>query len=160
MSEPLLSYFAAEKSEALLFMAVGVAAVAVSAWLLAGRNAYRGMAYPLLVIAAIQLVVGATVYFRTDRQVATLQAQLQQVPAAFRVEETARMTKVMANFRVYKWIEIALLATGLALAFARRRQPLWHAVGLGLLLQSALMLVADLIAEARAVEYLKFLAAG
>lgn len=158
MEEPLLAYFAAEKQESLLFMLVGVVAVAASAWLLVTGSHYKGMAYPLIAVAAIQMVVGSTVYFRTDNQVAALQAQYQQTPAMFKAEETKRMDVVVKNFKVYKWIEIALLAAGLLLVFIFRGHELWHAVGLGLGIQSALMLAADLVAEHRADEYLKFVA--
>lgn len=156
MEQHLLPYFAAEKQEAVLFMLVGVAAIAVAVMLLARRHRYRGMAYPLVGIALIQLTVGATVYFRTDEQVAALQAQYRQDPAAFKADETRRMETVVRNFDAYKVIEIALLVAGLAMALGLRRRELWHAVGVGLALQSALMLMLDLFAEKRADEYLKF----
>lgn len=54
MEEHLIPYFAAEKQEALLFMLVGAAAVAVSIWLLMTGSAYKGMAYPLLAVAVPQ----------------------------------------------------------------------------------------------------------
>jgi hypothetical protein len=154
--DPLVGYFAAEKSEAGLFMAVGIAAVAASAWLWLGGSAYKAMAYPLIAIAAIQLVVGATVFFRTDAQVAALQAQYGADRAAFKAAETPRMEAVVRNFRLYKGIEIALLATGILLTFLLRHSDAWYAVGIGLIIQSSLMLVLDLFAERRADEYLRF----
>lgn len=158
MEEHLLPYFAAEKQESLLFMLVGAAAVAVSVWLFVTGSRYKGMAYPLVAVAAIQFVVGGTVYFRTDRQVSELQVQFQHAPAAFKAEETKRMAVVVKNFKIYKWIEIALLAAGIALVLALRGNDLWYAVGIGLIIQSALMLVLDLFAEKRAEEYLSFIA--
>lgn len=50
----------------------------------------------------------------------------------------------------------AVLLAGLALAIGLRRRELWRAVGVGLALQAALMLVLDLFAEKRADEYVKF----
>lgn len=158
MEEHLIPYFAAEKSEALLFMAVGVAAIAVSGWLWLSRSRWKAMALPLVVIAAIQLTVGGTVYFRTDAQVAALQAQLAADRSAFKQAETVRMDVVVKNFKIYKAIEIALLLAGLALVALMRSRQTLLAVGAGLALQSALMLVLDLFAEARADEYLKFVA--
>ncbi len=158
MEEHLIPYFTAEKSEALLFMLVGAAAVAASIFLLITGSTYKGMAYPLIAVAAIQFVVGGTVYFRTDTQVAALQARFQQAPAAFKAEETQRMDVVVKNFRIYKWIEILLLASGIALTFMLRDKDLWYAVGIGLIVQSSLMLVLDLFAEKRADEYLAFIA--
>jgi hypothetical protein len=157
MEEHLIPYFAAEKQESLLFMLAGVAAVGVSIWLFVTGSRYKGMAYPLIAVAAIQFVVGGTVYFRTDSQVAALQARFQQAPAEFKAEETQRMDVVVKNFKIYKWIEIALLAAGIALAFALRGKDLWYAVGLGLIIQSSLMLVLDLFAEKRAGDYLRFI---
>ena len=68
------------------------------------------------------------------------------------------MRKVMANFTVYKAIEIGLILGGilLALGFAHGRGL--HAAGIGCLLQGSLMLVLDLFAEGRGTEYLASLA--
>jgi len=156
MDEHLAPYFTAEKREALLFMLVGVAALAVSAWLFVSGDRYRGMMYPLAAIAAIQIVVGSTVSFRTDAQLLALKVQYQDAPAAFKADETQRMDTVVKNFRIYKWIEILLLTTGIVLTFALRRSDLWYAVGIGLIIQASLMLVLDLFAERRADEYLRF----
>lgn len=159
MEQHLIPYFAAEKQEALLFMLVGIAALAAAAWLFKAGGACRGMLYPLTAIALIQLTVGGTVYFRTDAQVAALKAQYETAPVAFQLEETARMDKVVKNFVVYRWIEIGLLVAGVLLIVGLRRSALWHAVGIGLALQSALMLVLDYFAEKRAHEYLDFVTA-
>jgi hypothetical protein len=66
------------------------------------------------------------------------------------------METVMKNFRVYKRIEIILLAIGIVLTFALRKNNLWNLVGIGLIIQSSLMLILDLFAEKRAHDYLNF----
>jgi hypothetical protein len=142
MQAPLLDYFAAERQEALLFIAVSIAAVMLSLWLLQRGGRYRGMLYPLLAIAAIQFVVGASVYLRTDEQVASLSALLRQQPSLFLQVERERMT---------------LLAAGVAMATVRGRRPPWRAVGLGLVLQCLIMLMLDYFAEQRALAYLAFI---
>jgi hypothetical protein len=157
MQAPLLDYFAAERQEALLFIAVSIAAVMLSLWLLQRGGRYRGMLYPLLAIAAIQFVVGASVYLRTDEQVASLSALLRQQPSLFQQVERERMAVVMGNFRIYKAIELALLAAGVAMATVRGRRPPWRAVGLGLVLQCLIMLMLDYFAEQRALAYLAFI---
>lgn len=156
MTDPIVSYFSAEKSEAALFMAVGLIAIAAALYLALARSTWKAMAIPLVAIAAIQIVVGSTVFFRTAEQVETLQAQYAADRAAFVADETSRMQVVMKNFEIYKAIEIALLAAGIALATFLRRNTSWRAFGVGLALQSALMLVLDLFAEHRAGEYLRF----
>ena len=61
---------------------------------------------PTRAIALIQLLVGGTVWARTDGQVAALVEQRRIDPAGFRAAEVARMTQVMAPCcprRELKW---------------------------------------------------------
>ena len=155
----LLRYFDAEKQESLLFVAVGIAAIVASLYLYRRARRWRGMVGPLVAIAAIQLVVGTTVFLRTDAQAAALQRQLVAAPATFKVEEGARMKTVLRNFDLYKSIELALLAAGIAAALGLRGREYWRAFGLALALQSAFMLVLDFYAEARAQDYVAALRA-
>lgn len=155
MQAAMVAYFSAEKQESLLFVLVGVAAIAASAYLLARRHRLRAMAYPLIAIALIQIAVGGSVYLRTDEQVATLQAQLALAPAAYRAEELARMDKVSAGFRLYKGIEIALIVAGAVMIAGFRRRQALLAAGIGLVLQASIMLVLDLFAERRAEHYIE-----
>jgi hypothetical protein len=154
MQEQMVRYFSEEKSESWLFILVGLVAIAVSVWLLRTGSSYRGMAYPLIAVALIQLVVGGTVAFRTDAQVAELTAQLASAPAAFQGAEVPRMETVMRNFQLYKAIEVALLLAGVALTLFFRRKELVYGIGVGLVIQASLMLVLDLFAEKRGDEYL------
>ena len=64
------------------------------------------------------------------------------------------MKSVRAGFLVYKVVEVAFIAIGLMLAFARGLHRFWRGLGLGMLVQGALMLPADLLAEERADTYL------
>jgi hypothetical protein len=158
MRSSMIEYFQAEKQEALLFLAVGVVALATAALLLRGGGAWRAMAWPLGVVALIQIGVGGAVFFRTDRQVAALVETLDTDPSAFRNAETARMAQVMSSFRDYAILEVALIAIGIALtAFFPHRQAL-YAVGVGLIAQAAFMLVLDLFAAQRGRAYLEALA--
>jgi len=131
-----------------------VVALGASVWLLRTGSSYRGMAWPLIAVGLIQLVVGGTVAFRTDAQVAALTAQLASSPSAFQLAEVPRMEVVMRNFALYKGIEIALLLVGVALTYAFRQKELVYGIGVGLVMQASLMLVLDLFAERRGDEYL------
>ena len=64
------------------------------------------------------------------------------------------MAKVQKSFRIYKAIEIALLAAGLLGIFLLKDRPALHAAAIGLVLQAGLMLAFDLVAERRADVYL------
>lgn len=153
MRDAMVRYFAAEKHESLLFMVIGVAAIIASVVLFMTASSYRGMSYPLVLIALIQLGVGGSVYFRTDTQVAELSAQMSAEPAAYKAAELARMDKVSKSFEIYKVIEIVLLAAGIVMAYALRRSEVFYGVAVGLIMQASVMLVLDLFAERRADTY-------
>jgi hypothetical protein len=155
MQGQMLRYFSEEKAESALFVLVGVVAIALSVWLLRTGSAYRGMAYPLTGVALIQLAVGGTVFLRTNGQLAELAAQLASSPAAYQAAEVARMEVVMRSFQLYKVLELTLFAVGVALTYVYRQKEMVYALGLGLVVQSSLMLVADLFAEKRGDIYLE-----
>jgi len=149
MMNNMSDYFVAEKQESVIFVVVGLLAIGFSLWLWMNGHRLKYMAYPLVVIALMQIVVGGTVYLRTDSQVSTLSAQLQVNPAAFKAEETARMETVMKNFSIYKSIEMLLLI----MAFFQRHD-VTAGIGVGLVLQAAFTLTLDIFAETRGADYL------
>ena len=151
----LATYFQAEKQESGVFVAMGLVAIgiAIGAW--QRRPRHRAIAYPLVAIALIQLLVGGTVWARTDGQVAALVEHLRVSPVGFRAAEVARMAAVMTNFQIYKAIEIAIVVAGAALVIFLRKRPAFAAIGVGCLLQGSAMLVFDLFAEARGQTYIE-----
>lgn len=154
MHAGVITYFAAEKRESALFLAAGLIAIAVSLVLWRGGGPYRAMSFPLEAVALIQLVVGGTVYLRTDKQTQDLHARLARDPGDFVRLEVPRMEKVLRSFQIYKAIEIVLLAAGLV-GIVHGSRPTVYAVSLGLALQAGLMLVFDLFAERRGKAYLE-----
>ena len=160
--DTIARYFAAERAESLFFIAVGLIAATVGAVLLARRRTRFGvgLAVPLLAIAAIQLVVGTTVYLRSRHDIARVQQALQTSRAQMVAAESPRMQQVVRDLGVYRWVEIGLLLAGAALFAIGASASAWRGVGLGLALQSGLMLVLDFYAERRADGYLRWLSAG
>ena len=63
----------------------------------------------------------------------------------------------MKNFIAYRYIEIALIIVGLTIFFLLPNHAFWKGLGLGLLIQAALMLLLDFFAESRGSEYLTYL---
>ena len=157
MIEEMGSYFTAEKQESLLFIAVGLVALGIGAWLWMNGHRLKSMAYPLVAIALIQMVVGVSVYLRTDAQLSTLSVQLQTNPAVLKAEETGRMQTVMKNFSIYKAIEMVLLVLGVGMIAFLQRSDMAAGIGVGLILQAAFMLALDIFAEARGADYLSAL---
>ncbi|CAN7593562.1 hypothetical protein [Acidovorax delafieldii] len=159
MINHMSSYFAAEKQESLIFIAVGLLAICISTWLWMNGHRLKSMAYPLVAIALMQMVVGASVYLRTDTQLSSLSVQLKANPAALKAEETTRMQKVMKNFSIYKAVEMLLLVIGVGLIATLHRQDMAAGIGVGLVLQAAFTLTLDIFAEARGADYLSAIGA-
>lgn len=159
MINHMSSYFAAEKQESLIFIAVGLLAMGISVWLWINGHRLKSMAYPLVAIALMQMVVGASVYLRTDTQLSTLTVQLKADPGALKAEETTRMQTVMKNFSIYKAVEMVLLIVGVGMIAFLQRHDMAAGIGVGLILQAALTLMLDIFAEARGADYLSAIGA-
>ena len=159
MINHISSYFVAEKQESLIFIAVGLLAIGISIWLWMNGHRLKSMAYPLVAIALMQMVVGASVYLRSDTQLSTLSAQLKADPSALKAEETTRMQTVMKNFAIYKAVEMVLLIAGVGMIAFLQRHDMAAGIGVGLILQAAFTLTLDIFAEARGADYLSAIAA-
>jgi Mg2+/citrate symporter len=151
-------YFIAEKQEALVFLIIGSLAIVLGCILyyFLKSNFYKGAAIPLLVVGIIQVVVGATVYARSDRQRVAIVYAYDMDPGKIKNEEIPRMEKVNRNFVMYRWVEAALLISGFALVLAFRKNPVqsfWLGLGITLSIEAAGMLFADRMAEKRANIY-------
>jgi hypothetical protein len=154
-SEFIAEYFRAERAESYVFMAIGIAAIAFAlfAWWQWRDAIWRGLAIPLIGVGLIQIVVGGTVLSRAQTQILEFTEQAHSAPAQFRSDEGVRMKKVNDNFVVYRWIEIAFVIAGLALILTMRHREFLLGLGIGLLLQGAIMLALDQFAERRGAVY-------
>lgn len=154
-------YFTGEKQESLLFLIVGIVAIllAVAFWFFIKTNPsfFKGAAIPLLAIGLIQMVVGYSVYSRTDKQQKDIAYNMGMEPVSYiKHTELPRMETVMKNFIIYRWVEIAFIITGLVLIFLFRTnadRSFWYGFGITLAIQAAIMLGADYFAEQRGKGY-------
>lgn len=149
------SYFQAEKQGGYVALAIGIFACFLGGcfFLKAAPPFYIGLAIPLILIGIIQMAVGSVIVRRTDRQVEDLEKLLAENPAEFSRQETLRMTPVMRSFKIYRWAELAIAATGLALILLNQEVNFWKGLGAGMFAQAVIMLVFDFFAEKRGHEY-------
>ena len=154
-------YFLAEKQESLLFLIVGIAAIALAVvfyfFIKINPSFFKGAAIPLVAIGIIQCIVGYTVYARSDRQRMDIAYNIGVEPTSFtRTTELPRMENVMKNFAIYRYVEILLALAGLGLFLYFRNDEtkmLWKGLGSTLAIQAILMLGADYFAEKRGGTY-------
>lgn len=159
MNNSVEKYFGAEKAESALFIAVGLVAIiwAVYYFTKVKQPYYNGMSYAFIAVALIQITVGGSVYVRSSKDILRVNDMLKTNHERIAKEEIPRMKVVMTNFVWYRWIEIILLAGGLFLYFYMQPLSIWKGLGLGLAIQSAIMLLLDFFAEGRGKTYLEFL---
>jgi hypothetical protein len=152
------SYFETEKKAAFIALAIGLVACSVGSgfFISAKPPFYAGLALALVAIGVIQVIVGTSVARRSDFQILDLQKLLSDAPEDFVQLESSRMEKVMRNFRLFKWIEIALILIGLILFFLNDELVFSKGLGAGLFTQATIMLVFDFFAEKRGKEYASY----
>jgi len=154
-------YFSGEKQESLLFLIVGIVAILLAVtfcfFIKTNPSFYKGAAIPLLAIGLIQMVVGYSVYSRTDKQQKDIAYNMGMEPVNYiKHTELPRMKTVMKNFVIYRWVEIAVIITGLILIFLFRLKTdktFWYGFGVALAIQAVIMLSADYFAEKRGEIY-------
>ncbi len=154
------TYFSGEKSGSLVLLIMGVAALAAGIILLIGVRTtfWRGVAVPLIIIGCLLAIVGYTVYARSDADRIRNVYALDMNPTELKEKEVPRMEKVMRNFVIYRWVEIALLLAGLMVWFRFRHaesMAYWKGLGAALSLMAVIALAADYFAEKRGSIYLE-----
>ncbi len=158
LDDVIRAYFAGEKSEAALILLAGIAALAMALWLwFSIREPFaRGLASTLLLVAALGLGVGGTVYFRSDAQAQQLVELLRADPTRFGAEEGPRIRQVAKSFGQYRIAYAIAVILALVFVFLLGR-PIFHGLAVGLLILAALGFTIDYYAEARAAAYLRAL---
>ena len=152
-------YFNEEKKESTLFLFIGLLAIAISIFYLTVKKEpfFNGISYAFISIGLVQLVVGLTVYMRSDLDTVRVNHYIEREKMNINNFEIPRMEVVMKNFVIYQWVEIALIAVGILFIFLFDQKSLGRGLGIGMALQSFIMLFLDYFAEKRGKEYLSFL---
>lgn len=150
-------YLGWEKTTSTLFIAVGLLGIAAAyvCWQKSGSEIFRWSMYPLAIFASLSLIVGCTIFFRTDAQLASLLALAQSDPSAFFQQELARMSKVNNNWATYKWIELLVIVPSLLILMAFVDKPAWFGLAVATLLVVVPLLVLDVIGERNGLWYVE-----
>jgi uncharacterized membrane protein HdeD (DUF308 family) len=157
-------YFIAEKQESMLFVSIGIAGILTSIVFLVlfKKPFYTGAALPAALIGLLMLVVGITIYRRSDEDRKRNVYAYDLNPTELKEKELPRMKKVMKSFVLYRYTEIFLLIVGVTLYVYFIKDwshDFWRGLGLSLAIMAALALTADYFAEQRGKKYLMGLTA-
>lgn len=156
---PIVKYFTGEKLESLLFLGMGIICVAIAMFLFFALKTsfYKGIAIPFLLVAILEIIVGLTIVNRSPKDIIRVETYLSNNSGMIKTAEIPRMEKVMHNFVIFRYVEITLILLGIILMYGFRHNMLWNGIGLGLFIQSCIVLILDFFAERRGESYLAYL---
>jgi hypothetical protein len=156
---PVVKYFNGEKAESYIFILLGVIAFAMALYFFFALKTsfWKGVSVPFIIVALLEFVVGYTIVTRSPKDIARVETYLQQAPKNIKTIEIPRMEKVLSNFVVYRYVEIALIILGIVLMYSSIQDTFWRGLGLGLFVQASIVLCLDFFAERRGHVYMVYL---
>ena len=155
----ILKYFTGEKQESLLFLGFGLIGFIIAIFFFFGLKTsfLKGVAIPFVLVSILEIIVGMTIINRSPKDIKRVESYLTDKTEMIQKVEIPRMEKVLENFVVYRYVEIALIMIGVFLMYGFRQNLLWNGIGLGLFIESSMVLVLDFFAERRGEIYLDYL---
>jgi hypothetical protein len=156
---PVIKYFNGEKAESYIFILIGVIALAMALYFIFVLKTafWKGVAIPFIIVASLEFIVGYTIVTRSPKDIIRVETFIQKEPLSIKTLEIPRMEKVMSNFVVFRYAEIALIILGIALMYSSMNDTFWRGIGLGLFIQASIVLCLDFFAERRGHTYLEHL---
>lgn len=144
---PVLRYFNGEKAESYIFILIGVIAFAMALifFFVLKSSFWKGAAIPFIIVALLQFVVGYTIVTRSPKDIARVEKFIKNEPQRIKTMEIPRMEKVLNNFVMYRYVEIALIILGIILMYSSMNDTFWKGIGLGLFIQAGMVLSLDFL---------------
>jgi hypothetical protein len=156
---PVVKYFNGEKAESYIFILIGVIAFAMALYFIFALKSsfWKGLAIPFIIVALLEFIVGYTIVTRSPKDITRVEIYMQKESQSIKTIEIPRMEKVLSNFVIYRYVEIALIILGIVLMYSSMNDTFWRGIGLGLFIQASIVLCLDFFAERRGHIYLEYL---
>ena len=153
--EAIFTYFNGERTESMLFIAVGGLAILVSTYFAVAvrKPFFIGVAITLSLVAVLQLVVGLTIFQRSPQDTLRVVQMVQSAPQRIHAEEVPRMQIVMRNFKLFLGVELSLLIVSIIVVMGTASGTLIRGMAIGLAIQAVFTIVLDLAAMQRGNVY-------
>jgi hypothetical protein len=150
-------YLGWEKTCSVFFIAVGVVGIAAGIlfWQKAGHEILRWAPYPLAVFGTLSLIVGCTIFFRTDAQLSSLLSLAHSIPSTFFQQEIERMARVNRNWSIYKWGELFVIVASLTVIMAYIDRSSLLLLAIAAMLIATPILALDVIGERNGIWYVE-----
>ncbi len=156
---PIIKYFNGEKSESYVFIIIGLFAFALALYFIfvLKSSFWKGVAIPFLIVALLEFIVGYTIVNRSSKDIVRVETFIKNQTQNIKTDEIPRMDKVLSNFVIYRYVEIALIVLGIVLMYSSMNDTFWRGIGLGLFIQASIVLSLDFFAERRGHIYMEYL---
>lgn len=156
---PVVKYFNGEKAESYIFILIGVIALAMALYFIFTLKSsfWKGVAIPFIIVALLEFIVGYTIVTRSPKDITRVETFIKKEPQSIKTLEIPRMAKVMSNFVIFRYAEIALIILGIVLMYSSMNDTFWRGIGLGLFIQASIVLCLDFFAERRGHHYMEYL---
>jgi hypothetical protein len=157
---PLIKYFNGERAESYLFLAFGLIGLLLAIYSMVynnGSHYWKGFVVPLVLVSFLEVVIGFTIIRRSPDDIVRVENYLRNAPEKIASIEIPRMHKVMQNFVIYRYAEIAMILLGILVYFVFAKFEFWSGLGLALFIQASILLILDYFAERRGFVYIKYL---
>ena len=155
----VVKYFNGEKAESYIFIFIGVIAFAMTLYFIftLKTSFWKGVAIPFILVALLEFIVGYTNVTRSSKDIIRVQTYITNESQKIQIDEIPRMEKVLSNFVIYRYVEIALILLGIVLMYSSMNDTFWRGIGLGLFIQASIVLCLDFFAERRGHIYIVYL---
>lgn len=149
-------YFSWEKTSSLFFIATGLIGIttALFLWQKTGLEILRLAPYPLIIFGSLSLIVGCTIFFRTDAQVSGLLSLVQLDATIYFQQELERITSVNQNWALYKWGELLVIAASLIVIMIFPDKSDLLGLALASIMIAVPLLTLDIIGERNGLWYM------
>lgn len=156
---PVVKYFNGEKAESYIFILIGVIALAMALYFIFALKSsfWKGVGIPFIIVALLEFIVGYTIVTRSPKDITRVETFIKKEPQSIKTLEIPRMAKVMSNFVIFRYAEIALIILGIVLMYSSMNDTFWRGIGLGLFIQASIVLCLDFFAERRGHHYMEYL---
>lgn len=156
---PVIKYFNGERDESFLFLALGFLGLVIGSYLIfiKASSYWKGMAIPFILVSVLEIIVGISLIYRSPKDIIRVENYIKNNQVKIKTGEIPRMEKVMSNFVIFRYAEIALIILGMALMYSSMNDTFWRGIGLGLFIQASIVLCLDFFAERRGHHYMEYL---
>ncbi len=150
-------WFRGEESESWVFLGAGLASLGGGVYLATrDDDLAKGAGYTTAAMGGLLTAFSITYNLSLTPTHDDLKQQLRADPTKYKADETDRMQAISDRFVLYRWVELAVLATGAGLITygVVQEKKTFTGVGIGLASEAALLLTLDFFAERRTHRYL------